>query len=561
MCLITYFKEGQPKYGGKVEAFLRQGAESNDEGSGYMFKKKGDNKIVVDKGYFNVDLLLESLKARGLKDEDELVVHHRICTVGKVSPENCHPFVLSDNPNIVAATQITTKKPCLVHNGGFSKLYKYIQKNSHMSDTYAFTRYIMSNKGILKMLDEDRDLFNFLLDDIVNSSRVVIMYPDKPTNVIGHFYDDEGYMHSNLGYCDYRPNHGGRYLGQSSHSNNNVRSNDTHVPRVGHGSQFDFQEFMSRHGGDNGLAHWNGDDDQEFPDQPGSNEILPPVEQDENLGEVMGKIGRTNQEVLSKVIYFKCKHVNNKAVRLLLLDSNTVHIDQTNFNRFYYIEKGDLDTALLTNDYDVATIEFYYNTYQFVSLDYKRILPGSNKLQTKTDRRRKDVVDEAYYYIPKSDYTEMYSDYMRLVGSTIHKRVGISTLKKIEKKLYDTRKRNESALVKFTRLGKNAKVTRGSLLLFKDFVEKKMKFEEEKLKKEEAYRTFVSDREEQETLTEWAMLAAKEAANDVDFRSVPNARDFRECESFTEDELARMNISKEEARVLGISVKELTDAV
>lgn len=208
MCLVSVCPKGTVKFSEKVEAFIRQGANSNRDGSGFMFKRNGTNIIEVRKGYFNIEDLISDLKALDLKEEDELAIHHRIGTSGLVSKENTHPFVCSDEHNEVCATNISIDKPALVHNGMF-QIYKYMKLNPDFSDTYAFSRYIMGNKNIMNIYNEDRELFTDIFGSLIGYNKICILFPDKDLQMIGNFLEDEGYFHSNSGYKSYVYNRGG----------------------------------------------------------------------------------------------------------------------------------------------------------------------------------------------------------------------------------------------------------------------------------------------------------------------------------------------------------------
>lgn len=49
-----------------------------------MHKKEGEYFVHVEKGFFKFDELMAAIEKANLKDEDELVIHHRIGTSGKV---------------------------------------------------------------------------------------------------------------------------------------------------------------------------------------------------------------------------------------------------------------------------------------------------------------------------------------------------------------------------------------------------------------------------------------------------------------------------------------------
>lgn len=209
MCIISNFPKGTDKDTEEVYGYIRNGYYCNGEGSGYMFKRAGENTITVRKGFFSPDKLIDSIKSEKLGIGDELSVHHRIGTGGAKNDKNCHPFVISKEPSEVDAVDITTNKPCLVHNGIFRTIDALENLNPHMSDTYAFTRYIMTDPEALDLFIHDPDAFEQKFRKILGWSKITIMFPDRDMVSFGSFVCDNGYEHSNNGYKSYVYDRGG----------------------------------------------------------------------------------------------------------------------------------------------------------------------------------------------------------------------------------------------------------------------------------------------------------------------------------------------------------------
>lgn len=227
MCLLSVLPKGTEKYNDEVSKFIRQGFECNGDGSGYMFKRHNTNTITLRKGYDNLDKLLLDLKEDNLQVEDELVIHHRIRSVGFINAKNCHPYVISNNDLEINTTNITIDKPCLAHNGTFKGISQLEDKDfNQYSDTYAFCKYFLSNPYIMKFLKEDSFNFKFLFKNILNSSRVAILMPDRDVLMLGDFIENKGYFHSNEGYCEKVYNRGGiNYYGNEiDYGNDNINN-------------------------------------------------------------------------------------------------------------------------------------------------------------------------------------------------------------------------------------------------------------------------------------------------------------------------------------------------
>lgn len=207
MCLISVLPKGTNKNSEEVYNFIKSGANCNSDGSGYMYKKSGNNKIIINKGFFNVDYLIESIKKLNLTEEDELVIHHRIGTLGEISAENTHPFVITKDNEESRKIDLITNKPCMVHNGIFWGIREFEKLNKDLSDTYAFSRYIMPD--MMDILENNKDLFDFLLSSTIGNDKLCFLRPNADLLMIGNFIEKNGYYHSNSGYCRQVFNKGG----------------------------------------------------------------------------------------------------------------------------------------------------------------------------------------------------------------------------------------------------------------------------------------------------------------------------------------------------------------
>ena len=95
MCLAILAPKGVSKNKKILFDAIENAAFTNDDGMGYAFKRNSTKKVYISKGYTEVDKIIESIKSKNLKDEDELIVHLRFGNKGDVNAEMCHPFVCS----------------------------------------------------------------------------------------------------------------------------------------------------------------------------------------------------------------------------------------------------------------------------------------------------------------------------------------------------------------------------------------------------------------------------------------------------------------------------------
>jgi hypothetical protein len=359
MCLISVCPKGTKKGTEEVYKFIKSGMDSNTSGSGYMFKRDGDNKITIRKGFFNYGALIESLKSENLNDNDELVVHHRIPTSGNKNDLNCHPFVVSDIHEEVIMTNGSTEKPCMAHNGIFSRIIHFENLNPDFSDTYAFTRYIMGNPRMYEIFTSDYHLFETLTSHIVGTDKLVFLFPDKDLKMIGNYIEDNGYFHSNTGYKRYTYDRGG----SSSHNYATTSYNS-------------FSEGFGSY------------DEYDTEDEYGWPPALPAIKVKEK---VSGYITIPN---------------------LLTFDSSEIGINENNYNHFDYVMKAKWNDTAPNERYKIklSSLEGFdgnalLQVLTWVSEDKKSY---GTAVQTFS-------LMENYYYIPKKQYYDVYKDYKRLL--------------------------------------------------------------------------------------------------------------------------------------------------
>lgn len=198
MCLISVCPKGTNKYSQEVTDFIRVGVASNRSGSGFMYKKDGDSFIYVKKGFWTFEELHQSIKDANLKDNDELVIHHRIGTSGRETKENMHPFVISQNHEDLIMLSGKIDKPALVHNGFFNNIDHFENKNPDFSDTYAMTRYIMPH--VIDLYTYETPTFEKVFSSIIGGSKICVLYPNRDLVMAGKFVEENGYYHSHSGF-------------------------------------------------------------------------------------------------------------------------------------------------------------------------------------------------------------------------------------------------------------------------------------------------------------------------------------------------------------------------
>lgn len=383
MCLISVCPKGTEKDSKQVLDFIRSGASCNGQGSGFMYKRNGQNTITISKGYFHIEKLIEDLLKLKLDKEDEVVFHHRIGTSGGVTRANTHPFVISTDNKEVCEIDITTDKPCLVHNGVFFGLDEYENRNKDMSDTYAFVRHVMSNPNIMNIFLEDRVLFKVIFDRIIGTDKLCLLFPNRDLELYGKYIETDGYFHSNGGYFTYTRNIGGVEYDEIDE--------DTPLDcntLMGFGGKRRNNNFSSRH------------ESKSFDTFDGT-KLLPSPKP-------------------------------SKLTKIVTLDNKYIIIDSENYKHFRYIRKGDWD--YLQDKSQAELLELVNFDINILLQTTSTPLRNATRLSTITTHQ---LLDNCYY-IPKGTfYEEIYSDYKILVDSNIEvTKSGYKTLDAILRKSF-----------------------------------------------------------------------------------------------------------------------------
>ena len=168
---------------------------SNPDGSGFMF---ADGKSVrIRKGFMEFDDFLDALEyeTAGFDlTETGVVMHFRIATHGKVKPECCHPFPISDKPEELRATSIDSRWG-VAHNGVIDGR----MTNESWSDTMDFVAEVMRplsrmNPSFMRSSDA-LDLLEGACQ-----SKLAIIDNSGEISTVGKFYENEGVLYSNTSY-------------------------------------------------------------------------------------------------------------------------------------------------------------------------------------------------------------------------------------------------------------------------------------------------------------------------------------------------------------------------
>ena len=187
MCIIAIKEKGYKLNKEYVENCFMH----NPDGAGFMFVN--NNKVHIEKGFFDVDKYIERLEELWDKnhlEEKNLVMHFRISTSGGISKETCHPFPISNKLRKLRETEINCGSG-IVHNGIIGK-YAWEEK---MSDTQ---RFILEDIfSLWKLNNKDT-----LAKEFKGNGKFCILKSSGDIELYGDFIKkEEGWIFSNESYA------------------------------------------------------------------------------------------------------------------------------------------------------------------------------------------------------------------------------------------------------------------------------------------------------------------------------------------------------------------------
>ena len=153
-------------------------------------------EVHYQKGFMNVDDLIEALGPKEKLKDYRVVIHCRIKTSGNSDAPTTHPFPLSSCYGDLKKTQ--GDGPVLFHNGVFQGLGGIVDKRS--SDTQDFVVGIANR--LLNVPNHISKISQVIAKRVAGECRVLILYPNPnhPDFKLGVWHDYRGVHYSNTGY-------------------------------------------------------------------------------------------------------------------------------------------------------------------------------------------------------------------------------------------------------------------------------------------------------------------------------------------------------------------------
>ena len=232
MCLIVAKAKGVSL---PEDDYLRNGYESNNDGAGICYWKKGSNKVIIKKDFINVEHLIFWLK-RHIEKEDSLIVHFRNATSGLIDEGNRHPFPLTKDEKLIRKVSMNCDL-AVAHNG---VMYTFNNKMSELSDTQNFIITILSDKLIKTNIYKNETLRKLIGGMVGSYNKFAFLNKEGSLLFLGEFIKekvDEGEVYySNKSYETKIVSYGFRryayervqtkLLENSSSSNGNLKENE-----------------------------------------------------------------------------------------------------------------------------------------------------------------------------------------------------------------------------------------------------------------------------------------------------------------------------------------------
>lgn len=176
MCVIGVYRKSIPfNYDEMDNCFTR-----NKDGAGVMWND--GHTVHIRKGFMEKEKFIEFLKT--LPVDCDRVIHCRIATAGKVSPECCHPFPVSPKYEEMRLLD-TTVTWAFAHNGVLHSYNPQGGLTANYSDSMAFGKRML-NELLVRGLDLHDSLIEELLSSHIGYSKLAVMNKDN-VSTIGDF--------------------------------------------------------------------------------------------------------------------------------------------------------------------------------------------------------------------------------------------------------------------------------------------------------------------------------------------------------------------------------------
>lgn len=163
----------------------------NSDGAGFMYVK--DRKVRIRKGFMTIEKLYEGLDREKLTHKDLVIYHFRIGTSGGVSPQNTHPFPISNS--LAHLKSLSSENEWGVAHNGI--LTDFIKEGE--SDTINFVKEILSDRYIKEKL-LSVPIVTLIGMAVGNYNKFVIVHGSGKYVLLGDWHDKNNILYSNLNW-------------------------------------------------------------------------------------------------------------------------------------------------------------------------------------------------------------------------------------------------------------------------------------------------------------------------------------------------------------------------
>lgn len=165
MCIAIY----KPSEKVISRSTLENCFNSNPDGAGVAYRKNIEDKITIEKGFFDFKDFYSFYKQ--LDKSLEMLIHFRIGTSGKLNKNNCHPFLVNN-------------KDALIHNG----VLKHFPFTKKRSDTNYLCNILLNGINL------NHSGLQNILEIAIGTNKIAIMPFGKPVVILneslGEYKDD-----------------------------------------------------------------------------------------------------------------------------------------------------------------------------------------------------------------------------------------------------------------------------------------------------------------------------------------------------------------------------------
>ena len=186
MCIVVYKPKGTKMPSKNI---LKTCFENNNDGVGFM---SIGNECHIKKGFMSFKSFWKAFCQERYGKDDEIAIHFRIGTSGKMNETATHPFPITEDENKITSLKITTNK-AVMHNGILGK------GEGDFSDTMLFT------KNVLALISDYLDDENIIkaIENMTDGSRLLIV-DDGKVHLTGTWLEVKGIYYSNDTYKESR---------------------------------------------------------------------------------------------------------------------------------------------------------------------------------------------------------------------------------------------------------------------------------------------------------------------------------------------------------------------